>query len=42
MAQQTASILTTFNECDMSAVQDLRVKSNEKLTKKNNVKLGLM
>jgi 2-oxoglutarate dehydrogenase E2 component (dihydrolipoamide succinyltransferase) len=42
MAQQTAAILTTFNECDMSAVQELRAKSQEKFTKKNNVKLGLM
>ncbi len=42
MAQQTAAILTTFNECDMSAVQDLRAKSQEKFTKKDNVKLGLM
>jgi 2-oxoglutarate dehydrogenase E2 component (dihydrolipoamide succinyltransferase) len=42
MAQQTAAILTTFNECDMSAVQELRSKSQEKFTKKNNVKLGLM
>src|SRR5207247_7013743 len=29
-------------ECDMSAVQDLRAKSQEKFTKKDNVKLGLM
>jgi 2-oxoglutarate dehydrogenase E2 component (dihydrolipoamide succinyltransferase) len=42
MAQQTAAILTTFNEGDMSAVQELRAKSQEKFTKKNNVKLGLM
>jgi len=42
MAQQTAAILTTFNECDMSAVQELRAKSQEKFTKKNSVKLGLM
>ena len=42
MAQQTAAILTTFNECDMGAVQELRAKSQEKFTKKNNVKLGLM
>src|SRR5439155_25422273 len=42
MAQQTAAILTTFNECDMSAVQELRAKSQEKFTKKNGVKLGLM
>jgi len=42
MAQQTAAILTTFNECDMSAVQELRAKSQEKFTKKNSVRLGLM
>src|SRR5438093_69465 len=42
MAQQTAAILTTFNECDMSAVQELRAESQEKFTKKNSVKLGLM
>jgi len=42
MAQQTAAILTTFNECDMSAVQELRAKSQEKFTKKNGIKLGLM
>jgi 2-oxoglutarate dehydrogenase E2 component (dihydrolipoamide succinyltransferase) len=42
MAQQTAAILTTFNECDMSAVQELRAISQEKFTKKNDVKLGLM
>jgi 2-oxoglutarate dehydrogenase E2 component (dihydrolipoamide succinyltransferase) len=42
MAQQTAAILTTFNECDMSAVQDLRAKSQDAFTKKNGVKLGFM
>ena len=42
MAQQTAAILTTFNECDMSAVQQLRAKSQEAFTKKNGVKLGFM
>lgn len=42
MAQQTAAILTTFNECDMSAVQELRAKSQEEFTKKNGIKLGLM
>jgi 2-oxoglutarate dehydrogenase E2 component (dihydrolipoamide succinyltransferase) len=41
-AQQTAAILTTFNECDMSAVQELRAKSQEAFTKKNGVKLGFM
>src|SRR5438874_8306771 len=42
MAQQTAAILTTFNECDVSAVQELRARSQEEFTKKNSVKLGLM
>jgi 2-oxoglutarate dehydrogenase E2 component (dihydrolipoamide succinyltransferase) len=42
MAQQTAAILTTFNECDMSAVQELRSKSQEAFTKKNGIKLGFM
>jgi 2-oxoglutarate dehydrogenase E2 component (dihydrolipoamide succinyltransferase) len=42
MAQHTAAILTTFNECDMSAVQDLRVKSQDAFTKKHGVKLGFM
>lgn len=42
MAQQTAAILTTFNECDMSAVQALRAKSQETFTKKNGLKLGFM
>jgi len=42
MAQQTAAILTTFNECDMSAGQELRAKSQEAFTKKHGVKLGFM
>ncbi len=42
MAQHTAAILTTFNECDMSAVQELRRKEQDEFTKKNGVKLGLM
>jgi 2-oxoglutarate dehydrogenase E2 component (dihydrolipoamide succinyltransferase) len=42
MAQHTAAILTTFNECDMSAVQELRRNKREEFTKKNGVKLGLM
>ena len=41
-AQHTAAILTTFNECDMSAVQELRGKAQEEFTKKNGIKLGLM
>jgi 2-oxoglutarate dehydrogenase E2 component (dihydrolipoamide succinyltransferase) len=42
MAQHTAAILSTFNECDMSAVQELRAKSQEAFMKKNSVKLGFM
>jgi 2-oxoglutarate dehydrogenase E2 component (dihydrolipoamide succinyltransferase) len=42
MAQHTAAILTTFNECDMSAIQELRRSKQEEFTKKNGVKLGLM
>jgi 2-oxoglutarate dehydrogenase E2 component (dihydrolipoamide succinyltransferase) len=42
MAQHTAAILTTFNECDMSAVQELRRTKQEEFTKKHGVKLGLM
>jgi 2-oxoglutarate dehydrogenase E2 component (dihydrolipoamide succinyltransferase) len=42
MAQHTAAILTTFNECDMRAVQELRAKSQEAFTKKNGAKLGFM
>ncbi len=42
MAQQTAAILTTFNECDMSAVMNLRKELQEEFTKKHGVKLGFM
>jgi 2-oxoglutarate dehydrogenase E2 component (dihydrolipoamide succinyltransferase) len=42
MAQHTAAILTTFNECDMTAVQELRAKSQDAFTKKNGLKLGFM
>ena len=42
MAQHTAAILTTFNECDMTAVQALRTESQEAFTKKHGVKLGFM
>ena len=42
MAQHTAAILTTFNECDMTAVQQLRAKSQDAFTKKNGFKLGFM
>ena len=42
MAQQTAAILTTFNECDMSGVMALRTKMQDGFTKKHGVKLGFM
>ena len=42
MAQQTAAILTTFNECDMSAVMALRKELQEDFSKKHGVKLGFM
>ena len=42
MAQHNAAILTTFNECDMSAVQKLRADSQDAFTKKNGLKLGFM
>ena len=41
-AQQTAAMLTTFNEVDMSAVMDLRRRRQEAFTAANGVKLGLM
>jgi 2-oxoglutarate dehydrogenase E2 component (dihydrolipoamide succinyltransferase) len=42
MAQHTAAILTTFNECDMTEVQNLRAKVQDEFTKKNGLKLGFM
>ena len=42
MAQQTAAILTTFNECDMSAIMALRKELQEDFSKKHGVKLGFM
>jgi 2-oxoglutarate dehydrogenase E2 component (dihydrolipoamide succinyltransferase) len=41
-AQQTAAILTTFNEVDMSAVMDLRKSVQDEFVKKHGVKLGFM
>lgn len=41
-AQNTAALLTTFNEIDMSAVTALRAAHQENFQKKHNVKLGLM
>ncbi len=41
-AQHEAAMLTTFNECDMSAVMELRRKYQDDFVKKNGVKLGFM
>ena len=41
-AQQTAAMLTTFNEIDMSAVMDLRKRRNEQFEKRHGIKLGFM
>ncbi|NBZ95323.1 MAG: dihydrolipoyllysine-residue succinyltransferase [Proteobacteria bacterium] len=41
-AQQTAAILTTFNEVDMSAVMNLRKDVQEGFQAKHGVKLGFM
>jgi len=40
--QQTAALLTTFNEVDMSAVMALRSEFGEAFLKEHNVKLGFM
>lgn len=42
MAQQTAAILSTFNECDMSGVMALRAKLQDSFTKRHGIKLGFM
>jgi 2-oxoglutarate dehydrogenase E2 component (dihydrolipoamide succinyltransferase) len=41
-AQNTAAMLTTFNEVDMGAVMALRDKYKESFEKKHGVKLGFM
>jgi 2-oxoglutarate dehydrogenase E2 component (dihydrolipoamide succinyltransferase) len=41
-AQNTAAILTTFNEVDMSAVMALRARLKDPFEKKHGVKLGFM
>ena len=42
MAQQNAAMLTTFNECDMTAVMKLRGQYQESFQKRHGVKLGFM
>jgi 2-oxoglutarate dehydrogenase E2 component (dihydrolipoamide succinyltransferase) len=41
-AQQTAALLTTFNEIDMTAVMALRRQYQESFEKKYSIKLGFM
>src|SRR5690606_12293009 len=41
-AQNTAAMLTTFNEVDMKAVMDLRARYKDIFEKKHGVKLGFM
>ena len=41
-AQQTAAMLTTFNEADMSAVMELRSRRKEEFQERHGVKLGFM
>ena len=41
-AQNTAAMLTTFNDVDMSAVMDLRSQYKDVFEKKHGVKLGFM
>lgn len=42
MAQQSAAMLTTFNEADMSAVMELRSRMQDSFVKQYGVKLGFM
>ena len=41
-AQDTAAMLTTFNEVDMSAVMNARRQYQDEFVKKNGIKLGFM
>ena len=41
-AQNTAAMLTTFNEVDMQPIMDLRTRYKELFEKKHGVKLGFM
>jgi 2-oxoglutarate dehydrogenase E2 component (dihydrolipoamide succinyltransferase) len=41
-AQNTAAMLTTFNEVDMSAVMNARKQYQDAFVKKNGIKLGFM
>ncbi|MBL0925795.1 MAG: dihydrolipoyllysine-residue succinyltransferase, partial [Sphingomonadaceae bacterium] len=41
-AQDTAALLTTFNDCDMSAVMEARATYKDLFEKKHGVRLGFM
>jgi 2-oxoglutarate dehydrogenase E2 component (dihydrolipoamide succinyltransferase) len=41
-AQSTAALLTTFNEVDLTAVNEIRARYKEKFEKSHGVKLGFM
>ncbi|QYU68063.1 dihydrolipoyllysine-residue succinyltransferase [Leptolyngbya sp. 15MV] len=41
-AQDTAALLTTFNDCDMSAVIEAREKYKDVFAQKHGIKLGFM
>lgn len=41
-AQNTAAMLTTFNEVDMQPVMDLRTRYQDQFVKKHGIKLGFM
>ena len=41
-AQDTAAMLTTFNDVDMSAIMDLRKKHQDSFVAKHGIKLGFM
>jgi 2-oxoglutarate dehydrogenase E2 component (dihydrolipoamide succinyltransferase) len=41
-AQQTAALLTTFNEIDMTEMMELRKRHQDAFTKKYGIKLGIM
>jgi 2-oxoglutarate dehydrogenase E2 component (dihydrolipoamide succinyltransferase) len=41
-AQATAALLTTFNEVDLGAVQELRARYKDVFEKKHGVKVGMM
>lgn len=41
-AQHTAAILTTFNEADMTAIQQLRMQYQDRFVERHGTKLGFM